>query len=128
MLIDAVGHVDLQSFPGEVVVEVPYRVDWELEHGYATDPTHGQEGVWYLRPGAETPLHPRQREWPHLYHLVPTSDDCDHLWVVYFWDRIGLCRFMRTRTVKLQSYDTDEGKRWRIKIDDAPTFGGFELT
>jgi len=133
MLIDRDGHINLQVYPGKLIVEVPYRQDWELDETWASHVAHGTEGIWYVRPDTMDgePISVMTREKHNLlFDLVPwqgSNRPGEHQWVIYYWEHEGTLGYMQTRRIRLKGYRTDEGTFWNLRVDHSRALEGISL-
>lgn len=126
MLIDCDfnGYVDLQTFPKQITLSVPVRINWQKE----SIVNHGQEGVWYYGKLNEQAA-PREIEpfdvsntYHYLFLLNPKSNknECStHQYLIRYWDSSIYVPMMNNLIILVKEIDD----RWDITFNSISLVG-----
>lgn len=124
------SYVDLESFPGKIILRVPFRKDWEEEEEFLKHPMHGQEGVFMDTSTGLQSLKPfEETKWETLFDITPDrkqlpDDNDEPSWIplqylIRWWHQDVFIPTTKTCFVRLRKLETT----WEFRSSGITLYG-----
>lgn len=116
------SYMDLESFPGEVIVRVSFRKGWEKEDEFRNLPMHGHEGVVHYNKNGPSILEPfKETKWEKLFNITP---DRKHYldsfkYMIRWWRKDMLLPTTSTCFISIKKHETT----WEFRSRNITLYG-----